>query len=118
MHICICIYGLHQDLYIYIYTQTRTHTHTHTHTQVLMQATAAAPPALKGATNSTAADGTMVPSQRFYRALYTKLSSWELRGSSKHALLLNLVFKALKADPKPMRVLAFLKRLLQVAAMM
>jgi hypothetical protein len=37
-----------------------------------------------------------------------------LCGSSKHALLLNLIFKALKVDPKPVRVFAFLKRLLQV----
>jgi hypothetical protein len=32
---------------------------------------------------------------RFYRALYTKLGSWELRSSSKHAMLLNLLYKVL-----------------------
>jgi len=54
---------------------------------------------------------------RFYRALYAKLGAWELRASSKHAMLLNLLFKAMKMDPKAPRVFAFLKRLLQVTHM-
>ena len=87
--------------------------------QVLLQATGVPPPgaALEGAGGGAGDEAVaLIPSARFYRALYAKLGSWELRGSSKHAMFLNLLYKALKLDPKGPRVCAFLKRLLQVAA--
>jgi ribosome biogenesis protein MAK21 len=92
--------------------------------QVLMQATAVGALAGEsgaGGSSTRAASGfgtdvPPVPSTRFYRALYAKLASPDLRVSNKHSLFLNLLFKAVKADPLPARAAAFLKRLLQVAA--
>lgn len=54
---------------------------------------------------------------RFYRTLYESLLDPRLLTSSKQALYLNLLFRALKADLNVKRVQAFAKRLLQVAAM-
>ena len=54
---------------------------------------------------------------RFYRTLYESLLDPRLLTSSKQALYLNLLFRALKADLDVKRVQAFAKRLLQVAAM-
>ncbi|RDD47481.1 CCAAT/enhancer-binding protein zeta [Trichoplax sp. H2] len=51
---------------------------------------------------------------RFYQSLYFKLQDSKLRKSSKQALFLNLVYKALKSDSVLSRVKAFVKRLLQV----
>ncbi|CAG8565339.1 22487_t:CDS:10, partial [Dentiscutata erythropus] len=53
-------------------------------------------------------------SERFYRALYQSLFDPRLSRSSKHAMYLNLLFKALKDDPKIIRVEAFIKRLIQI----
>ena len=54
---------------------------------------------------------------RFYRTLYESLLDPRLLTSSKQALYLNLLFRALKSDLNVKRVQAFAKRLLQVAAM-
>ena len=54
---------------------------------------------------------------RFYRTLYESLLDYRLLTSSKQALYLNLLFRALKSDIDFKRVEAFAKRLLQVAAM-
>lgn len=54
---------------------------------------------------------------RFYRALYESLLDPRLLTSSKHAMLLNLLFKALRSDSNQKRVMAFIKRLLQVAGL-
>ena len=51
---------------------------------------------------------------RFYRALYASLYDPRLAGSSKQALYLNLVFKAAKQDSDKKRVMAIVKRLVQV----
>lgn len=51
---------------------------------------------------------------RFYRTLYESLFDNRLLTSSKQAMYLNLFFKALKADPTLPRVMAFVKRLLQM----
>jgi ribosome biogenesis protein MAK21 len=51
---------------------------------------------------------------RFYRTLYESLLDPRLVTSSKHAMYLNLLFRALKADLNIKRVNAFAKRLLQV----
>src|SRR5271167_546812 len=51
---------------------------------------------------------------RFYRTLYESLLDPRLVNSSKHALYLNLLFRALKSDLNIKRVKAFAKRLLQV----
>lgn len=51
---------------------------------------------------------------RFYRTLYESLLDPRLITSSKHALYLNLLFRALKADHNVKRVKAFSKRLIQV----
>jgi ribosome biogenesis protein MAK21 len=51
---------------------------------------------------------------RFYRTLYESLLDPRLITSSKHALYLNLLFRALKADHNVRRVKAFSKRLTQV----
>ena len=54
---------------------------------------------------------------RFYRVLYESLLDPRLLNSSKQALYLNLIFKALRSDLNLDRVKAFVKRLLQVIAM-
>ncbi|KAL9000060.1 MAG: hypothetical protein Q9188_005753, partial [Gyalolechia gomerana] len=54
---------------------------------------------------------------RFYRTLYESLLDPRLLTSSKQALYLNLLFKSLRADLNIKRVMAFTKRLLQVASM-
>jgi ribosome biogenesis protein MAK21 len=53
---------------------------------------------------------------RFSRALYASLLHPELPTSGKQALLLNVVYKTMKADEKDARVAAFAKRLLQACA--
>lgn len=53
-------------------------------------------------------------SDRFYRALYAKLLDPQLLSTSKHALFLNLIFRALKSDISAPRVKAIVKRLLQM----
>ncbi|CAG8577468.1 14786_t:CDS:10, partial [Acaulospora morrowiae] len=53
-------------------------------------------------------------SDRFYRALYQSLLDPRLDKSSKHAMYLNLLFKALKNDSVIVRIEAFIKRLIQV----
>ncbi|CUS13141.1 unnamed protein product [Tuber aestivum] len=55
-------------------------------------------------------------SDRFYRTLYESLLDQRLVNSSKQAMYLNLLFRALKADTQVKRVKAFLKRLVQIAA--
>lgn len=50
---------------------------------------------------------------RFYRTLYESLLDPRLINSSKHAMYLNLLFRALKSDVNVKRVKAFAKRLLQ-----
>jgi ribosome biogenesis protein MAK21 len=55
-----------------------------------------------------------VVSDRFYRTLYDSLFDSRLVTSSKQAMYLNLLFKALKADASLPRVMAFVKRLLQM----
>ncbi|KAF8858148.1 CBF-domain-containing protein [Acephala macrosclerotiorum] len=54
---------------------------------------------------------------RFYRTLYESLLDPRLITSSKHALYLNLLFRALKADLNVKRVEAFAKRMLQVVTL-
>lgn len=54
---------------------------------------------------------------RFYRTLYESLLDPRLLTSSKQALFLNLLFKALKSDINLKRVKSFSKRLLQVVGM-
>lgn len=53
-------------------------------------------------------------SDRFYRTLYDSLHDERLMTSSKQAMYLNMLFKALKADTSQARVMAFVKRLLQM----
>ncbi|RDW66255.1 CBF-domain-containing protein [Coleophoma cylindrospora] len=50
---------------------------------------------------------------RFYRTLYESLLDPRLVNSSKHALYLNLLFRALRSDLNVKRVKAFAKRLVQ-----
>ncbi|KDO33152.1 hypothetical protein SPRG_01964 [Saprolegnia parasitica CBS 223.65] len=52
---------------------------------------------------------------RFYTALYAKLLDPKLPTTSKHAMFLNVLFRAMKSDVSPARVNAMIKRLLQVA---
>jgi len=56
-------------------------------------------------------------SDRFYRTLYESLLDQRLITSSKQALYLNLLFRALKSDTSIKRVKAFVKRILQVATL-
>ncbi|XP_008056908.1 CCAAT/enhancer-binding protein zeta [Carlito syrichta] len=53
-------------------------------------------------------------SDRYYTALYRKMLDPGLMMCSKQAMFLNLVYKSLKADIMLRRVMAFVKRLLQV----
>ncbi|KAJ8061392.1 hypothetical protein OCU04_010448 [Sclerotinia nivalis] len=54
---------------------------------------------------------------RFYRTLYESLLDPRLITSSKHALYLNLLYRALKADVNIKRVKAFAKRMLQIVTL-
>ena len=54
---------------------------------------------------------------RFYRTLYESLLDPRLITSSKHALYLNLLFRAMKNDVDVRRVKAFVKRLVQVLSL-
>ena len=54
---------------------------------------------------------------RFYRTLYESLLDPRLLTTSKQALYLNLLFKALRSDLNIKRVKAFMKRLLQIIPM-
>ncbi|KAH7330062.1 CBF/Mak21 family-domain-containing protein [Rhexocercosporidium sp. MPI-PUGE-AT-0058] len=54
---------------------------------------------------------------RFYRTLYESLLDPRLVASSKHALYLNLLFRALRADLNIKRVKAFVKRMLQIVTL-
>jgi ribosome biogenesis protein MAK21 len=54
---------------------------------------------------------------RFYRTLYESLLDPRLVNSSKHALYLNLLFRALRSDVNIKRVKAFVKRLLQIVTL-
>jgi ribosome biogenesis protein MAK21 len=51
---------------------------------------------------------------RFYKTLYESLLDPRLISSSKHALYLNLLFRAVRSDVNIKRVKAFAKRMLQV----
>lgn len=51
---------------------------------------------------------------RFYRTLYESLLDPRLIASSKHALYLNLLFRAVSSDVNIKRVKAFAKRMLQI----
>ncbi|KAJ2708337.1 RNA-binding ribosome biosynthesis protein mak21, partial [Coemansia spiralis] len=53
-------------------------------------------------------------SDRFYRTLYDSLLDPRLDQTSKKAMYLNVLFRALKADSDAPRVMAFLKRIMQV----
>ncbi|KAE8416707.1 CBF/Mak21 family-domain-containing protein [Aspergillus pseudocaelatus] len=55
-----------------------------------------------------------IAADRFYRTLYESLLDPRLATSSKQALYLNLLFKALKNDVNARRVKAFVKRIIQV----
>ncbi|XP_064621873.1 CCAAT/enhancer-binding protein zeta-like [Lineus longissimus] len=55
-------------------------------------------------------------SDRYYMALYKKLLDPDLRHCSKQAMFLNLLFKSLTKDDAEKRVMAFLKRLLQICS--
>ncbi|KMP04077.1 CCAAT/enhancer-binding protein zeta [Coccidioides immitis RMSCC 2394] len=55
-----------------------------------------------------------VSADRFYRTLYESLLDPRITTSSKQALYLNLLYKALKADVNLKRVKAFVKRLVQI----
>jgi ribosome biogenesis protein MAK21 len=52
---------------------------------------------------------------RFYRALYSKLTLSDVGATSKDSILLNLLFRAIKHDPDATRARAVIKRLVQVA---
>lgn len=54
---------------------------------------------------------------RFYRTLYESLLDPRLINSSKHALYLNLLYRAIKNDVDVRRVKAFVKRLVQVLSL-
>lgn len=58
-----------------------------------------------------------VGADRFYRTLYESLLDPRVATSSKQALYLNLLFKALKNDVNIRRVKAFVKRLVQILGM-
>ena len=52
---------------------------------------------------------------RYYRALYALLLSWDVQVvSARFGLFLNLLYRSMKSDVEERRVMAFVKRLLQV----
>ena len=62
------------------------------------------------------ADDTASPlASRYYRALYALLLSWDVQVvSARFGLFLNLLYRSMKSDVEERRVMAFVKRLLQV----
>lgn len=60
-------------------------------------------------------NGRVESQDRFYRVLYESLLDSRLLTSSKQALYLNLLYKALRADYNEDRIKGFAKRLLQIA---
>ena len=52
---------------------------------------------------------------RYYMALYRFLLREELENTSRSAMLFNLLYRSLKRDHEGIRILAFIKRLLQVS---
>lgn len=56
-------------------------------------------------------------SDRFYRTLYDSLLDPRLASSSKQALYLNLLFKAIKGDNSLPRQSAFIKRVIQILSL-
>ncbi|GAA95277.1 uncharacterized protein L969DRAFT_92464 [Mixia osmundae IAM 14324] len=56
-------------------------------------------------------------SDRYYKTIYNSLLDPRLVNTTKHAMYLNLLFKAMKADAVPARVQAFVKRLVQVLSL-
>ncbi|XP_070578508.1 CCAAT/enhancer-binding protein zeta-like [Ptychodera flava] len=61
-------------------------------------------------------DSRQTMSDRFYMALYKKLTDPELKNSPRQPMFLNLLFKSLKADVVIKRLKAFIKRLLQICS--
>ncbi|XP_077990982.1 CCAAT/enhancer-binding protein zeta-like [Glandiceps talaboti] len=55
-------------------------------------------------------------SDRYYMALYKKLTDPELKNSPRQPMFLNLLYKSLKADMVLRRIKAFIKRLLQICS--
>jgi ribosome biogenesis protein MAK21 len=53
-------------------------------------------------------------SDRFYRVLYETLLDPRLASSSKQAMYLNLLYRALKNDTVLPRLMAFIKRIAQI----
>ncbi|XP_068624373.1 CCAAT/enhancer-binding protein zeta-like [Battus philenor] len=64
---------------------------------------------------SDASEGT---SDRYYTALYRKLTNAEIFNTSHSALLFSLIYKSLKQDKNIDRVTSFIKRLLQLCCYM
>lgn len=58
-----------------------------------------------------------IANDRFYRTLYESLLDPRLISSSKQALYLNLLMRALKSDVDVRRVKAFAKRMLQISSL-
>ncbi|CAG2188387.1 CEBPZ [Mytilus edulis] len=61
-------------------------------------------------------DSSETVSDRYYTALYKKMSDPELKSSSKQSMFLNLLFKSIKKDTVDRRTKAFIKRLLQICS--
>ena len=61
-------------------------------------------------------DAAAAVSDRFYRSLYSRLADPTAPRSARAPQFLSLVYRAARADPSPPRVAAFVKRLLQSAA--
>ncbi|WVO18506.1 hypothetical protein L204_106225 [Cryptococcus depauperatus] len=64
--------------------------------------------------STTENESRQIIADRFYKALYGSLFDGRLITSSKQAMYLNLLFKAMRVDDKIQRVMTFVKRLLQM----
>lgn len=53
---------------------------------------------------------------RFYRTLYESLLDPRIHQSSKQSMYLNLLFKAIRADTDMRRIMAYVKRMVQIAS--
>ncbi|WVQ74310.1 hypothetical protein IAR50_003908 [Cryptococcus sp. DSM 104548] len=67
--------------------------------------------------STTESESQQTVADRFYRTLYESLFDPRLVTSSKQAMYLNLLFKAMKADQSVARVMSFVKRLLQMLSL-
>ena len=107
------VFVKHMDT-LFLITHTSTFNISLQALMLILQVTTALPPATASTSKEGASTFSTSLKDRFYRTLYSSLLDQRLATSSKQAMYLNLLFKALKADTNVDRVKAFVRRFIQV----